>query len=814
MKFRDKIWVVFLILIGGVITSVMVYEYFHVEKVYMEREDQRMDQVFHYYEEKLKEEFSLKEKLLFDRYLIGGAPQTAELKKQSLFIYVAGKKGVWKNTDMEDLDLGRGGEGYIISKDDEVLGYRMERDGSAFIFRLDIDNFLADPKWAYYNIYMSGLRGSTRENERVRINGETAEKKYYITAGNGQLYMNLKREGLLFHSVHQKGQKTYLKGGFVILLLTLLGTRYFEKTMSKPIDKAVRRINSFRVDGTFDEKISLGNFKDLKGIEDGINRIIEETWRKREKYELLYKDIPNFTAILDIDLNIMETNSYFDAHLKKPESMGTESFLNYIPDDKINLFTSLYKRLDEGKSVINEKFYILDESFNPRDVLLTLRKVTLEGEEDIFLMSAMDMVYFELLEIERGVKKEKYDTYTKVYTREYGSNYLERYISLSKTSNFRFTTALVWLDNFTEAGSGYGGRSQVRLLKILADKVKECLRGTDLICKYERNNFMLLMPMVKARGADIIFERISEKLEEADKSLADRLKYTFLEYGGIKSKSDFIQELVEEMRGKRYENKEIVEDKIIKALQNEEIKVCFEPLLDLEKKSISLEALLRWRSTSAGTIYPDEFLPLAEESGLLPEITRYVLEEVHRAMDILDIHISVNISATEFMSGEFSGAIKKIFRDRVKLKKLELEIPEVVLLEDLQKSGQRVRELTDMGVAFNLDHFGSGGSSLLRIRKFNFKRIKTDKAFIEGMEHSEEKINTLKAMVGIGRGLGTPISVIGVEGRVQMRKLLELGCNSFQGEFIGMASSIEEIKGRLDDGTYEKIIEEILEIKG
>ena len=814
MRFRDKAWIVFFILIGGVITSTKIYEYFHVEKLYVERESRRMDEAFGYYEEKLKEEFSLKENLLLEKYLIEGVPQTSKLKRQNSFVYVSGKRGVWKNIDLEDLELAGGSQGYRISQKDEIFGYKAKKDGSTFIFRLDTDNILKDSQWSYYKVYLTGLKNSNEESGEIRIGGETAEKKYYLPAGSGQLYLNLKREGLLFYSIHLKEQEIYLRGVFVMLLLTLLGTRYFEKSMSKPIDRAVRRINSFKVDGTFDEKIFLGNFKDLKGIENGINRIIEEIHRKRKRYELLYEEIPNFTAILDIDLNIMETNTYFDTHLKKPESAGTESFLNYIPDDKINLFTSLYKRLEEGRAVVNEKFYILDEGFNPRDVLLTLRKIDLEGEEDIFLMSAMDMVYFELMEIESGVKKEKYDKYTKVYTREYGSNYLERYISLSKTSNFRFTTALVWLDNFSEAGSGYGGRSQIRLLKILAEKSKECLRGTDLICKFERNNFMLLMPMVKVRGADIILERIREKLEEEDKAVADRLRYTFLEYNGVKSKDSFIKELTENMKGRRYENKKIVEDKIIKALQNEEIRVCFEPLLDLENRSISLEALLRWRSTTAGTIYPNEFLPIAEESGLLPEITRYVLEEVHRAMETLDIHVSVNISATEFISGEFLGAIKKIFRDRGKLKKLELEIPEVVLLEDLHKARQRVSELTDMGVAFNLDHFGSGGSSLLRIKNFNFKRIKTDKTFIEGMEHSEEKVNTLKAMIGIGKGLGTPISVIGVEGRVQIKKLLELGCTSFQGEFIGGASSIEEIKKRLDEGAYEKIIEEMMKIRG
>ncbi len=814
MKFRDKVWVVFFILIGGVIASVMIFEYFYVEKLYTDRESERMDKVFHYYEEKLEGEFSLKEELLLDKYLINGVPQTAELKKQNLFIYVSGGKGVWKNQDLEELELVRGSQGYIISQEGDILGYRVERDGKAFIFRLDSENFLGDSKWAYYKVYMEGMRDSRRESQGIKIDGETAEKRYYITVENGQIYLKLKRDGLLFHMVHAKGQEIYLKGVFAILIMSLLGSRYFERSMSKPIDKAVRRINSFNVEESLGERISLGDFRELKGVEEGINRILEDVQRKRRKYELLYEEIPNFTAILDIDLNIMETNSYFDAHLKKPESSGTESFLNYIPDDKINLFTSLYRKLDEGRAVVNEKFYILDEEFNPRDVLLTMRKVKLDGEEDVFLMSAMDMVYFDLLEMERGVKKEKYDTYTKVYTREYGSNYLERYISLFKTSNFRFITALVWLDNFSEAGSGYGGSSQVGLLKILADKIKECLRGTDLICKYERNNFMLLMPMVKARGADIIFERIKEKLEERDEALAERLRYVFLEYSGIRSKDDFIQELVEEMKGKRYENREIVEDKMIKALQNEEIKVHFEPLLDLENKRVSLEALLRWKNSSTGTIYPDEFLPLAEESGLLPEITRYVLEEVHKAMDMVKVPISVNISATEFMSGEFLGAIKKIFRDRAKLKKLELEIPEVVLLEDLQKGWQRVRELRDMGVSFNLDHFGSGGSSLLRIKDFNFKRIKTDKTFIEGMEHSEEKINTLRAMIGIGRGLGTPISVIGVEGRVQVRKLLELGCTSLQGEFIGKASSIEEIVKKLDEGEYERILEEIMEIKG
>ncbi len=247
MKFRDKIWIVFFILIGGVIASVMVCEYFYVEKIYTDRESERMDKVFQYYKEKLEGEFSLREELLLDKYLIGGVPQVEELKKQDLFIYVSGGKRVWKNRDLAELELIRGSKGYIISEEGDILGYKMERDGRAFIFRLNRENFLGDSKWAYYKVYMEGLKESRKKNEGIKIEGETAEKKYYIPVENGQIYLKLKRDGLLFHIVHEKGQEIYLKGVFVILLLTLLGTRYFERTMSKPIDKAVRRINSFNV---------------------------------------------------------------------------------------------------------------------------------------------------------------------------------------------------------------------------------------------------------------------------------------------------------------------------------------------------------------------------------------------------------------------------------------------------------------------------------------------------------------------------------------------------------------------------------------
>jgi len=277
------------------------------------------------------------------------------------------------------------------------------------------------------------------------------------------------------------------------------------------------------------------------------------------------------------------------------------------------------------------------------------------------------------------------------------------------------------------------------------------------------------------------------------------------------SKDDFIQKLVERMRGKRYKNKGVMENKIIKALQDEEIKVYFEPLLDLEKQKVSLEALLRWKSPYGGVIYPYEFLPVAEESGLLPEITRHVLKKVCAAMDVLDVPISINISASEFIGGEFLGAIKRIFVDRAKLKRLELEIPEIILMEDLQDAKGRVTELNEMGVAFNLDHFGSGGGSLLKLKDLNLKRLKTDKTFIEGIEHSKEKTNTLKTIIGIGRGVEIPVSVVGVEGIIQARKLVKLGCRSLQGEYIGEAASIESIKKYLVEGKYKKIIDEIME---
>ena len=229
------------------------------------------------------------------------------------------------------------------------------------------------------------------------------------------------------------------------------------------------------------------------------------------------------------------------------------------------------------------------------------------------------------------------------------------------------------------------------------------------------------------------------------------------------------------------------------AIRNGELSLHYQPQAMAHptvagSKIIGFEALARWMHPVRGFVPPGDFIPLAEESGLIVEMGEWILREACReaASWPLPLQVAVNLSPAQFMHGDVVGLVHSILLETgLAPDRLELEITEGVLIEDFDRGLALLRRLKALGVRISMDDFGSGYSSLSYLQAFPFDKIKIDRAFVINLGRNPQSASIVRAVIGLGHGLEMSIVAEGVETQEQLAFLAEEGCDAVQGYFLG-----------------------------
>jgi EAL domain-containing protein (putative c-di-GMP-specific phosphodiesterase class I) len=233
------------------------------------------------------------------------------------------------------------------------------------------------------------------------------------------------------------------------------------------------------------------------------------------------------------------------------------------------------------------------------------------------------------------------------------------------------------------------------------------------------------------------------------------------------------------------------------ALARGEFELHYQPLVSLRSGEISgFEALLRWRHPERGLVSPAEFIPVAEETGLIVEIGEWVLREAcHEAARWPNgIGVSVNLSSIQFRSKGLVESVGQVLAEtRLAPGRLELEITESVLLQDNEANLAVLRELRKLGVRIAMDDFGTGYSALSYLRCFPFSKIKIDRSFVGDLPHAESSKAIMRAIAGLGHSLDITTTAEGVENLFQLEAVRAQGCNEAQGYFFSRPVPAAEI---------------------
>jgi predicted signal transduction protein with EAL and GGDEF domain len=250
------------------------------------------------------------------------------------------------------------------------------------------------------------------------------------------------------------------------------------------------------------------------------------------------------------------------------------------------------------------------------------------------------------------------------------------------------------------------------------------------------------------------------------------------------------------------------------AIKNGELSLYYQPQAIsrhtvAESEIIGFEALARWLHPVRGFVPPSDFIPLAEESGLIVAMGEWILREACReaASWPMPLQIAVNLSPAQFMHGDLVGLVHSILLETgLAPGRLELEITEGVLIEDFDRGLALLRRLKALGVRISMDDFGSGYSSLSYLQAFPFDKIKIDRAFVVNLGRNPQSAAIVRAVIGLGHGLEMSIVAEGVETQEQLGFLAEEGCDAVQGYFIGKPLPIGQY-GALVGRTDGKVIE-------
>ncbi len=382
--------------------------------------------------------------------------------------------------------------------------------------------------------------------------------------------------------------------------------------------------------------------------------------------------------------------------------------------------------------------------------------------------------------------------------------------------------ALVDIDDFSDINDAFGHRFGDQVLQVVAARMAEVMGSRTEIARISADTFGLLGDQELVNN-----QRITEMFAEPFAVSGERLQLSAT--AGLVNLSDSsalgsellldahiaLKRAKQQHRGaSQYFSAEMGVDarerfKLLKGLrasfEARRLFVVYQPQIDLGRQHvIGAEALLRWRNEDGKFVPPDQFIPLAEQSGLIISIGEFVLRTAcHQAkrlrdMGFNDFRIAVNISLAQFRHAQFIPTLQAAMRDaELPGDALELEITESMAMEDVDMVLSVLSEIRATGASVAIDDFGTGFSSLSQLRQLQVERLKIDRAFVKEAQSSSAGSSIAAMVVNLGRTLGMRVLAEGIETEEQAAKLLELGCHEGQGYLYARPMPADLLEGWL-----------------
>jgi len=464
---------------------------------------------------------------------------------------------------------------------------------------------------------------------------------------------------------------------------------------------------------------------------------------------------------------------------------------------------------------------------NPRgeqfDVRVSARPVRLPGGQlDGIVLALADLTESVALN-RRIVYQATHDELTALPNRALLVDRLEHAIAAARRGGTQVALLFVDLDDFKRVNDGFGHAVGDALLRELAQRLTSGSRANDTVARWGGDEFLVLVDVPAADDADAagrvarkLIERLSQPYlvlgnevhvtasvgislyprDGDDPQLlvqnADRAMYGAKRLGG--NRVQFFAEGINQ----RAHDRRTLEAGLRRAIADGEFELHYQPQVDLQRHTLfGAEVLLRWRHPESGLLLPDDFIPVAEEAGLIREIGDWVLREAARRAaawrdaGVPPLTLSINVSARQLAGRELGQALQRILAEtRLDPGALVLEITESAMVQDIDQVAAVLHEIRALGLQLALDDFGTGFSSLSLLKRMPLHQIKIDRSFVRGIAMDAGDTAIARGVIAMAKGMGIRVVAEGVETAAQMRFLAACGCDAAQGLYI--SAPVEE----------------------
>ncbi|WP_341529050.1 EAL domain-containing protein [Nostoc sp. UHCC 0302] len=542
------------------------------------------------------------------------------------------------------------------------------------------------------------------------------------------------------------------------------------------------------------------------------------------KFRSLIQNSSDIIGIFEPDGTIRYESPSIERILgyKPEELIGKNAFEFIHPEDipkSSNIFNYLIQNL--GSTVrVESRFRRKDGSW----CFLESTGSNLLAEPSVkgIVINSRDITARKVAE-EQLVYDALHDGLTGLPNRGFFMNRLRYAVEYSKRhSDHLFAVLFLDLDRFKFINDSLGHTFGDQLLLIIAQRIKECLRSIDVAARLGGDEFTILLEGIEdISDAVRVAERIQEQLakpltlqgQEIFTTVSIGIAWSATNYNQAEDllrNADIAMYRAKEQGKARYEifdtdmHLQIIkrlqlENDLRRAIECQEFRVYYQPIVSLKTGRITgFEALVRWLHPQQGILVPEEFMPIAQETGLSIPIDEWVLREACRQthqwqerfpLDSANMNcplsINVNLCSSRFSQQKLLQHINQVLQETgLDPQSLKLEITENIIMENGEKAIIMLKQLRNLGIQLSIDDFGTGYSSLGRLHHFPINGLKIDQSFVSGNSADSGNLDIVETIVTLAKKLGVDVTAEGVETKQQLQKLKDLKCEYSQGYFF------------------------------
>ena len=544
-------------------------------------------------------------------------------------------------------------------------------------------------------------------------------------------------------------------------------------------------------------------------------------------------------AIPDVMLEMSLDGTYHDYHAPRSNTsfppaefyLGKKASDVLPPDAARAVMAALQEANEHGHSEGRE--FALQTTRNTFwfEISLTRKQDTTDGEPR-FIVLARNVTQRKSSEEEIN-KLAFYDPLTALPNRRLMVDRLRQALAISSRSGNFGSLQFIDLDNFKTLNDTQGHDMGDLLLQQVAKRLTACMREGDTVARLGGDEFVVMVEELSenreaaAAQAEMIGEKILAAISVPYKLAG--LDYQITPSIGITLYSDHTQstdELLKQADLAMYQSKSAgrntlrffdpamqavittrvkLENDIRQGILKGEFVLYYQPQISREGRTVGAEVLLRWPHPQRGMVSPAEFIPLAEDSGLILPLGNWVLETActQLALWAQDAHaqhltLAVNVSARQFRQPDFVGYVLDLISyTGVDPKRLKLELTESLLVTDIEETALKMIALKARGVGFSLDDFGTGYSSLSYLKRLPLDQLKIDQSFVRDLMTDPNDAAIALAIITLGHALGLAVIAEGVETQAQRDHLHSQGCDAYQGYLLGRPMPLQDFERRL-----------------